>query len=311
LMVSSQNTVPTVGVTTTVTVSGGCAACLQQQHTHSRNSSNTSGDMSSKASGYGSSVSAASAHSRQSSEGDSADCPRPHHNSVRLERTTTTTTSVYAPAQSCKHAGRTLAKLLLEKTVRSESADVYLSMSDSTLTGSDVYLTPNATLTNPPDLIPRHVLHSPSSEEYKTPECTILDDNSFAMPTYFDKKKKAASVIISAVQPLANFQIFKQKSLNTIPALIEKNRKTEELFTNFPFLTPLAHRKNSLISNANRLSGCIEDEFYCIPSEAETDSMDRIDVRHRFRSLSNQALAAPLASTPKSEAERRSYDCPR
>ena len=30
------------------TGSGGCAACLQQQHTHSRNSSNTSGDMSSK-----------------------------------------------------------------------------------------------------------------------------------------------------------------------------------------------------------------------------------------------------------------------
>lgn len=29
--------------------SGACAACLQQQqHTHSRNSSNTSGDMSSK-----------------------------------------------------------------------------------------------------------------------------------------------------------------------------------------------------------------------------------------------------------------------
>ncbi|XP_045760520.1 protein FAM102A isoform X2 [Maniola jurtina] len=77
LVVSSQSTIPTVGVG--VTVSGGCAAC-QQQHTHSRNSSNTSGDMSSKASGYGSSVSAASAHSRQSSEGESADCPRPHHN---------------------------------------------------------------------------------------------------------------------------------------------------------------------------------------------------------------------------------------
>ncbi|XP_053601976.1 early estrogen-induced gene 1 protein isoform X4 [Plodia interpunctella] len=46
-------------------VSGACA------HSHSRNSSNTSGDMSSKASGYGSS-SAASAHSRQSSDGDAA-----------------------------------------------------------------------------------------------------------------------------------------------------------------------------------------------------------------------------------------------
>ncbi|XP_047525625.1 protein FAM102A isoform X5 [Pieris napi] len=60
-------------------VSGSCAECHQQPHTHSRNSSNTSGDMSSKASGYGSSVSAASAHSRQSSEGDSAP-DRPHHN---------------------------------------------------------------------------------------------------------------------------------------------------------------------------------------------------------------------------------------
>lgn len=86
---------------------GACAACLQQQqHTHSRNSSNTSGDMSSKvrrrrggrgarapggltpnvllqASGYGSSASAASAqsaHSRQSSEGDSApDAARQHN----------------------------------------------------------------------------------------------------------------------------------------------------------------------------------------------------------------------------------------
>ncbi|XP_045531793.1 protein FAM102B isoform X4 [Pieris brassicae] len=63
-------------------VSGSCAECHQHPHTHSRNSSNTSGDMSSKvmlASGYGSSVSAASAHSRQSSEGDSAP-DRPHHN---------------------------------------------------------------------------------------------------------------------------------------------------------------------------------------------------------------------------------------
>lgn len=88
---------------------GACAACLQQQqqHTHSRNSSNTSGDMSSKvragegrggrggcgacrgravrlgvlqASGYGSSASAASAHSRQSSEGDSAPDSARHHN---------------------------------------------------------------------------------------------------------------------------------------------------------------------------------------------------------------------------------------
>ncbi|XP_023942735.2 uncharacterized protein LOC112049170 [Bicyclus anynana] len=309
LIISSQTPVPAVGVG----VGGGCAACLSQQHTHSRNSSNTSGDMSSKASGYGSSVSAASAHSRQSSEGDSADCARPHHNSVRVERTTTTTTSVYVPAQSCKHTGRTLAKLLLEKTVRSESSDVYLDVTDSTLTGSELYLTPNATLANPPDLIPRHALQSPSSEEYRTPECTVLDERSFAMPTYFDKKRKAASVIVSAVRPLTNFHTFKQKSLTTLPACAERHRKVEELFTNFPFLTPLAHRKNSLVSAA-RLSGCLEDEFYCIPSEAEAEcgSAERIDVRHRFRSLSNQALGEPLTSTPKAEPERHSYnECPR
>ncbi|XP_073953763.1 uncharacterized protein isoform X6 [Choristoneura fumiferana] len=68
------------GVTVTLSAGGAACASCQQQHTHSRNSSNTSGDMSSKASGYGSSVSAASAHSRQSSEGDSADASRPHHN---------------------------------------------------------------------------------------------------------------------------------------------------------------------------------------------------------------------------------------
>ncbi|XP_050357370.1 uncharacterized protein LOC126778048 isoform X2 [Nymphalis io] len=292
--------------------SAGCAAC-QQQHTHSRNSSNTSGDMSSKASGYGSSVSAASAHSRQSSEGDSVGDSRPHHNrvtskageNVRLERTTTTTTTLYVPATGCKHAGRTLAKLLLERTVLNETSDLYLSP-DTTLTTPDAYLTPNATLTGPPDVIPRHALRSPSSEEYKTPDSTIADEHSFAMPTYFDRKKKAASIIVSAVQPLANFQIFKQKSLNTIPALIERSKKNEELFTNFPFLTPLAHRKNSLVSNSNRLSGCVEDEFYCIPSEAEADSsLEHIDVRHRFRSLSNRALAD--TSTPKELAGRRSF----
>ncbi|XP_075990307.1 uncharacterized protein LOC142985954 [Anticarsia gemmatalis] len=282
-----------VGVTSVPT---SCASCMQQQHTHSRNSSNTSGDMSSKASGYGSS-SAASAHSRQSSEGDSAgDSSRPHHNSVRLERTTTTTTTLYVPTQNCKHTGRTLAKLLLEKTVVSET--------------SDVFLTPDNTLTGPPDVIPRCALQSPSSDEYRTPDATLISenghDNSFAMPTYFDKKRKVAATIISAaVEPLTNFQIFKQKSLNTIPALLEKNKKNEELFNNFPFLTPLAHRKNSLVSNANRLSGCIEDEFYCIPSDPEVDlgSCERVDIRHRFKSLSNQALNDEkiLTSTPKNE----------
>ncbi|XP_028029726.1 uncharacterized protein LOC114242671 [Bombyx mandarina] len=292
----------TISACTTVPAPSSCASCLQHQHTHSRNSSNTSGDMSSKASGYGSS-SAASAHSRQSSEGDSAGDARPHHNSIRLERTTTTTTTLYVPSQTCKHTGRALSKLLLEKTVISET--------------SDVFLTPNTTLTGPPDVIPRLALQSPSSEEYKTPDSTLIEnghENSFAMPTYFDKKRKVAATIISAaVEPLTNFQIFKQKSLNTIPALLEKNKKNEELFNNFPFLTPLAHRKNSLVSNANRLSGCIEDEFYCIPSDPEADpGSDKVDIRNKFRSLSNHALNEEvLTSTPKADVVDGVMHCQR
>ncbi|VVC87018.1 unnamed protein product [Leptidea sinapis] len=236
--------------------------------------------MSSKASGYGSSVSAASAHSRQSSEGDSAPDSK-HHNSIHVERTTTTTTTLYVP-RGCCHPP---AKLVIERT-----------LTDS----SDLYLTPDTTLMPQPDVIPRHVLHSPSSEEYRTPDATIVEDSSFAMPTYFDQKRRAVSIISSVVQPLTNFQILKQKSLNTIPALVEKTKKSEELFTNFPFLTPLAHRKNSLI--ANRLSGCLEDEFYCIPSEME-DQLGKIDVRHRFRSVSNRTLNEQMTSTPKSECD--------
>ncbi|KPI95319.1 Protein FAM102A [Papilio xuthus] len=296
-------------------MSGGVATCAScHQHTHSRNSSNTSGDMSSKASGYGSSVSAASAHSRQSSEGECAPDSRDtrdtrdtrHHNSVRVERSCTTSTSctsgstlhVPASSPSGRHSGRALAKLLLEKTLVGDT--------------SELYLTPNTTLTGPPDVIPRHAPHSasPAGEEYRTPDSTLLEENTFAMPTYFDHKRKAAAaaLVSAAVEPLANFHIFKQKSLNTIPALLDRSRKSEELFTNFPFLTPLAHRKNSLISNANRLSGCIEDEFYCIPSDPEADAelADRIDVRHRFRSLSNHALDHHLdqdlqTSTPKND----------
>ncbi|KAJ2946775.1 hypothetical protein O0L34_g12839 [Tuta absoluta] len=272
---------------------GSCAACIQQQqHTHSRNSSNTSGDMSSKASGYGSSVSAASAHSRQSSEGDSAGDTRPHHNSVR-ERPPTHATLTH----TCKHTHtQRFSKLALERTAVNEA--------------SDLYLTPNSTLTQP-DVIPRQY-QSPLPEDYKTPDSTLINghhDSSFAMPTYFDKKRKVATIISAAVQPLTNFQIFKQKSLNTIPALLEKNKKNEELFNNFPFLTPLAHRKSSLVSNANRLSGCIEDEFYCIPSDPDDiGSAEKIDIRHRFKSLSNQTLDKDseqvFTSTPKDETTK-------
>ncbi|KAI5637363.1 hypothetical protein NE865_09932 [Phthorimaea operculella] len=299
---------------------GSCAACIQQQqHTHSRNSSNTSGDMSSKASGYGSSVSAASAHSRQSSEGDSAGDTRPHHNRyVHLRcqlglgsrpqcRASGYGSSVSAASAHSRQssegdsAGDTRphhnSKLVLDRTVVNES--------------SDLYLTPNCTLTQP-DVIPRQY-QSPLPEDYKTPESTIINghdhDSSFAMPTYFDKKRKVATIISAAVQPLTNFQIFKQKSLNTIPALLEKNKKNEELFNNFPFLTPLAHRKSSLVSNANRLSGCIEDEFYCIPSDPDDiGSADKIDIRHRFKSLSNQTLDKDteqvFTSTPKDETTK-------
>ncbi|XP_049887944.1 protein FAM102A isoform X2 [Pectinophora gossypiella] len=291
------------GLTLSSAVGGACAACLQQQqHTHSRNSSNTSGEMSSKASGYGSSVSAASAHSRQSSEGDSAPDARPSHNSVRLERTTTVSCALYAPA-----AGGRRARLLLQRSVTAAVGAVGAGgAADADLSR---YLTPDCTLNGPPDLIPRPPPPaSPASPEYKTPDATLIENghDSFAMPTYFDKKRKAAAIMISAaVQPLTNFHIFKQKSLNTIPALVEKNKKNEELFNNFPFLTPLAHRKSSLVSTATRLSGCIEDEFYCIPSDPELDagSDDRIDVRHRFRSLSNQALdkECVYTSTPKDE----------
>ncbi|XP_061383124.1 uncharacterized protein LOC116776377 isoform X3 [Danaus plexippus] len=275
-------TQPGAGAAGVAGAAGGCVACLQ--HTHSRNSSNTSGDMSSKASGYGSSVSAASAHSRQSSEGESTGDCRPHHNSVRVERITTTiTSSLTVPGVGARQQGRGLAKLLLERSVLSETSDVYLTP-DTTLLGHEAEM-PQTPVT--PDVVPRPEPRSPASEEYRTPDCSGIEDHSFAMPSYFDRKKRAASVIVAAVQPLANFQAFKQKSLNTIPASVERTRKSEELFVNFPFLTPLAHRKGSLASAATRLSGCLEDEFYTIPTEKELaedgGSFACVDVRQRLR----------------------------
>lgn len=228
--------------------------------------------------------------------------------SVRLERTTTTTTSLYVPGgPEAGGGGSRLTKLVLERTITNES--------------SDLYLTPNCTLTAPPpDLIPRL---SPAADEYRTPDSTLIENghDTFAMPTYFDRKRQPA--VSLAAEPLANFHVLKQKSLNTIPALalLDRSRKADELFNNFPFLTPLAHRKNSLVS-AVKLSGCIEDEFYCIPSEPETEpgSTERVDVRCRLRSLSSRALrggsppppppAFGATSTPKSEEvplQRHSY----
>lgn len=177
------------------------------------------------------------------------------------------------------------------------------------------YLTPNATLTGVPDVVPRPdpaSPYSPASDEYRTPDTTLAPDGTPAMPTYFDRKRAAAAVA-AAVEPLANFRVLKQKSLNTIPALLERGKRNEELFNNFPFLTPLAHRKSSLATAATRLSGCLEDEFYCIPSEpeAELGSSERVDVRHRFRSASSRALHDPApalaTSTPRADPQRHSY----
>lgn len=226
----------------------------------------------------------------------------PPARSLVVERTTVTTTTVSVPAS--RHTGRALAKLLVERSVSGEC--------------SEVYLTPNCSLGGPVDVIPRgapRAQGSPASDEYRTPDSTLENghdapDGPFVIPTYFDKKKRAAATLFSAaVQPLTNFQVLKQKSLTTIPALMERNKRNEELFTNFPFLTPLAHRKSSLVSTANRLSGCLEDEFYCIPSEPEAEAAERIDVRHRFRSLSNQALdkEAVFTSTPKDESSRGAF----
>lgn len=124
-----------------------------------------------------------------------------------------------------------------------------------------------------------------------------------------------AATTNNVVEPLTNFQIFKQKSLNTIPAYLEKNKKTEELFNNFPFLTPLAHRKNSLISESNKLAGRVEDEFYCLPSDRETEvgPADEVDVRYRFKSLSNQNIDNECrhrdvrTSTPKDDGKHRVF----
>ncbi|XP_048481973.1 protein FAM102A [Plutella xylostella] len=203
---------PGFALTSVSAGAGTCASC--QPHTHSRNSSNTSGDMSSKASGYGSSASAQSQHSRQSSEGDStAEHPRPAHTSARAS----------SPAD---HSG-------LEQSV---------------------YLTPDSSLASPPA--------PPAPASPAAPH--------EALPTYFDKKRGAAAARLQALLPLASFPIFKQKSLNTLP---ERARR-DQLFSNFPFLTPLAHRRGSL------LGGCLEADE---------------------RSRSSRELPALLTSTPRED----------
>lgn len=133
--------------------------------------------------------------------------------------------------------------------------------------------TPDATLVTEgadgrsvPDVVPRLLSPmSPMSPEYRTPDSTLHD--AF-LPSYFDKKRGSpAPAAPVPAPPLTNFHVFKQKSLNTIPAVLGERPgggKAEELFHNFPFLTPLAHRKSSLVLAAARLSGCLEDEFYAL-----------------------------------------------
>jgi len=163
-------------------------------------------------------------------------------------------------------------KLFIDRNRQIKASSPGTALSDS----SDQYLTPNSTLDagSPKSLNDETV--------YKTPD-TTMKDNKY-LPSYFDRKKQnIISLAKSAahVLPLHNFHIFKQKSLNTIPDFIERQTAKEqkenesELFHNFPFLTPLAHRKNS-IHDKSRLSSCNEDDFYLTTND--------IDLRHPLRS---------------------------
>lgn len=133
---------------------------------------------------------------------------------------------------------------------------------------SGPYLTPDTTLAEQPE--------SPCSLEYRTPDA----DRSFAMPSYFEHKRRPASQSGRA-RPLLHFRAFKQKSLNTIPASLERARRGDDLFHNFPFLTPLAARKNSLLGDCGR------DDFWA----------GGRDVLAALTSLAS----TPLASRPRSD----------
>lgn len=155
------------------------------------------------------------------------------------------------------------------------------------------------------------------------------NNHKFATPSYFDRKKQdVISLAKSAVNvlPLSNFHIFKQKSLNTIPDTVEKEIQNQnqrqsyhdtkekkggnELFSNFPFLTPLANRKNSIIDR-HRLSSCTEDDFYDSPDQdfnLHFLADKEIDGRHTIsdsKTFMNQYFQKSedhfKHSTPKSE----------
>ncbi|XP_077299323.1 uncharacterized protein LOC143920347 isoform X3 [Arctopsyche grandis] len=265
------------------TIATHCPACLQG-HTHSRNSSNTSGEMSSKASGYGSSLSQQSYHSRQSSEGgDSSEGGR-HNQGVHMRR--------LAP------------KLFIDRNRQIKSASPGPNSSDLS---AELFLTPNSTLTETPEPDPLSSRSKLTADDsvFATPDSTMNSTsthnrfNSSHLPSYFDRKKQDIITLAKSaanVLPLTNFQLFKQKSLNTIPDLKEKHNikdykdNDSSLFNNFPFLTPLANRKNS-IHDKSRLSSCTEDDFYLTP---END----IELRNTLRNaphLQGKSVLSPVA----------------
>lgn len=199
------------------------------------------------------------------------------------------------------------------RTVTQNKLSSPKDLTSGDLSSSELYHTPNNTINRSvqPDLIPRGMKTplSPMSDdsEFLTPNASnmspispvyLKSDHSFAVPSYFDRKKQdVMSLARSAVNvlPLSNFQIFKQKSLNTIPDFMEKEIAKEQLkeeesglFHNFPFLTPLANRKNSLYEK-HRLSSCNEDEFYVSPDPD-------VEFRHTIRSA--PALEEKHATNP-------------
>lgn len=145
---------------------------------------------------------------------------------------------------------------------------------------AELFLTPNSTLSETPErdiqIKPLLMLQTSADDTlFVTPDATINSPicNNYHNrngPSYFDRKKQDIITLAKSaanVLPLNNFQLFKQKSLNTLPDLRDKPHVKESkdhdstFFHNFPFLTPLANRKNS-IHDRNRLSSCTEDEFY-------------------------------------------------
>lgn len=173
---------------------------------------------------------------------------------------------------------RLAPKLYIDRNRMNKSASPGPNSSDLS---AELFLTPNSTLSETPEtdtVRPKPLLLLQTSADdalFVTPDATINSPicNNYHNrngPSYFDRKKQDIITLAKSaanVLPLNNFQLFKQKSLNTLPNLRDKPHVKESkehdstFFHNFPFLTPLANRKNS-IHDRNRLSSCTEDEFY-------------------------------------------------